>query len=1130
MEDVRLEITNFCSKIFRVDDRATFEYFWSDPRDVANICIMFEGNIHDATRKLDFKPVEGISYWVSTWPKDRPEPGVKEGSGQSGWKKKDDWYFGAWKKAYFEQDTRDVGGRVVVSCGFVPMDGREYAGEELGFTFRRTLKIKIKIKHEYFHLVSAVKIYTRTRCSPFTFRVMRRGKDATEPFAVEVFNGFIREGNSFSGQVSLVKAKVGKNIGIMKSNVVENYSFDKTLVKIMPGNMKPFTFSVDDLVKEHQLVIPDLGFVIHGGSQSNIGNGHEPAALSIYDRIFGEPEQDYARAMAEFHGKEPMHFVLSCEGTRAKAALSRKGNLHVSNRYLKSVREPDTSRVFWSDTFFRFSFILQVEGEEVELDPTSMHYRRSLQAGYLPIITTCFKKDGAELVHEAYATLLKGTDPGVLPDGDDVVVGMCKFTFKNHAPAVKQVTYSFLQSQVRNIGDGEGRPVFTASKVLAPPKTRHVAVQLTTAMTLEYQFIIVCDRDRVAVSLDKDHVLSVKRDVNPGEAFSMVVKVPFTCLGGKNGLEALYTLDYDAQKERVSLYWKDRLDGTSTISVPNEDINDFYKSQLIHALMTSDREVGSDLVFGRVGSLNYGTYANEVCMISMDLDRRGLFEEARKLLEIFIKYQGTVGLLGDYNDMEGIFFGARGYERGEGYNQNQGFVLWAIAEHVWYSGDFQWLEKVMDPVLNGCKWILREREIFHETLMNDGNVQEKDQEILDGLLPPGGVEDLKDFWFWLSTNTYNSFGLAQAAHLLNAAGHQDAGRILAGAKSYILSVRNAFMRAMENAPVIRLKDGTYQPHFPCRALRRGRGFGWIQECLEGAMHLIRCWIIHPLSMDAAWILKDHEDNLYLSSEYGYPMPNDEFDRHWFNRGGFSMQPWLLCGYWPYLLRGEGKHFVRAFYNSFAVNFRRDTRSMCEHPLPTMMDVKGDFFKTSDEANFTTCLRDMLVQEIWSELEMYPHVGARSETINDMLGIFGGWEKIDSLRIMYNVPREWWNPGKGVRVKRLPTYFGFFSLDFHVNLDQGMYRYEIEFSPREIGKTLKKMRFIFFKIRYLPENYEIDEIVIDAKVRGRESLEKLVTLERSGYNSFHLKLAPDFDQANVYVNITVMLQASGKKAR
>ena len=99
--------------------------------------------------------------------------------------------------------------------------------------------------------------------------------------------------------------------------------------------------------------------------------------------------------------------------------------------------------------------------------------------------------------------------------------------------------------------------------------------------------------------------------------------------------------------------------------------------------------------------------------------------------------------------------------------------------------------------------------------------------------------------------------------------------------------------------------------------------------LKGAIHLLRCEILHPLLLEATWIISDLEDNLYLSEEYGYQILGTDFDQHWFGWGGFSQQPWLLCNHMIYALRNEPKHFLRSFFNAFWVNYRADTKSFTD---------------------------------------------------------------------------------------------------------------------------------------------------------------------------------------------------------
>ncbi|MCX6902621.1 MAG: hypothetical protein NTW03_03925, partial [Verrucomicrobia bacterium] len=172
-----------------------------------------------------------------------------------------------------------------------------------------------------------------------------------------------------------------------------------------------------------------------------------------------------------------------------------------------------------------------------------------------------------------------------------------------------------------------------------------------------------------------------------------------------------------------------------------------------------------------------------------------------------------------------------------------------------------------------------------------------------------------------------------------------------------------------------------------------RSFGWICETLEGAIHLLITGALDPKSPPAEWILKDYEDNLYLSNQYGYTL--DDFDQGWFKRGGMSMQACLLLDVEPYLYRDDVKHAFRALFNAQAVSYFPDVRMNTEHALPQMGDWRGDHFKSSDEANVAGWLRHLFVRE----------------------------ENDDTLLIGQAVPREWLKPGQHCGLERTATWFG-----------------------------------------------------------------------------------------------------------
>ena len=287
--------------------------------------------------------------------------------------------------------------------------------------------------------------------------------------------------------------------------------------------------------------------------------------------------------------------------------------------------------------------------------------------------------------------------------------------------------------------------------------------------------------------------------------------------------------------------------------------------------------------------------------------------------------------------------------------------------------------------MSGADWIIRQ------------TARTADREPLErGLLPAGSLEDIGDWWPWLSTSCYTWRGLDSAAWALEQTGHPDAPRIRQAADAYRARLLENFRAASQRSPVVRLRDGTAVPQIPSQVHRRGRSFGWICQTLEGALHLLITGALDPRSPEAEWILKDYEDNLFLSRQYGY-MPND-FDREWFNHGGMSMQACLLLDAEPYLYRDDVKHALRAIFNALAACHFPDVHMNTEHALPELGDWRGDHFKTSDEANACGWLRQLFVREA-----------------------------SDRLLLGQAVPRDWLRPNRTCGLRRGKTYFGMASI-------------------------------------------------------------------------------------------------------
>jgi hypothetical protein len=152
------------------------------------------------------------------------------------------------------------------------------------------------------------------------------------------------------------------------------------------------------------------------------------------------------------------------------------------------------------------------------------------------------------------------------------------------------------------------------------------------------------------------------------------------------------------------------------------------------------------------------------------------------------------------------------------------------------------------------------------------------------------------------------------------------------------------------------------------------------------------------------------------------------------------------------VRDEVAHYLRAYFNSFAVTFRRDTRACVEHPLPTMADWKGDHFKTSDEAQSADWLRLMFVQE-----------------------------RGDELCLGRALPRQWLADGSRIAIRRAMTHFGLMTLEIESAAAEGQITVQLD-PPRRNPPSRIRLR-----LRH-PEAAPIRSVKVDGVGDARCAIE------------------------------------------
>ncbi len=1003
---------------------------WSDPRDVYAVVVRFKS----PSRDLKAEDVR-LQYWQCHWPKFRETVGA----GFSGWGPIDDLYNGRWRDAEF---YLDIDGSVW-TFRFKPVSVEFPEVKGYDVDYRRTLKVRLLSSKDLLE-VESFEVYTDS-----TWRVMDisiewgcggERERACDGF-IEVFNG------EFAGlkplgsnsKVEIVsenswKSKVehnetdGVEARIWYTHSSRAESFDETIVTVRSKAFS-FSFSMRDLESEGAIFIRDYDVLISKSSEKLRLETYkrelsEKGLTSIYDLIEKMPEQTLERAWREMPAKKKsIHFIVGCKGRRQKFGVDTRGVVFIPKLWNVRVKGRYSDRFLWDGDTVAYGFGL----------PNHEPEERTLEDGFLPIVRAKWVEDGITYEQEVFATLLfknilddlKGEE---FVDGDDPVVCMVKLTFKSQALSRRSLNLRFSSICKNQWRDPKG-----VEEKLTYEDGFVYALHPEKAPSRRFRYMLdLKGRGRIE-ALDNGLVYVV--DIYPGESHSIYVKIPSITLLEGFEFEKLKSLDYEAERAKVVEYWRGLLGRGMQIHVPDKWLNDFYKAYLSHVHITDDKEPNSQRYMCRVSSFNYGVFANESAMVISELDRRGLRDEAERRLEVFTHYQGTAVMAGRYSTSKGVFYGAGGYECGQ-YGQHHGWVLWAFAEHYKYTRDKEWLRRVAPKLIEACNWIIEERKATMKTDAFGRRVIEY------GFLPPGSLEDVTEFWCWIATNAHAYRGLKSVAEVLSDIGHPDALRLKREAEAYGRDLLAGIMESMIRSPVVKLRDGSWIPHIPSRPERRGRDLGWIRETLEGAMHLILCGLIDPNSQTAEWILKDYEDNRYISDRYGYTVP--DVDRYWFSRGGFSMQPNLYGFQIPYLLRMDVKRFLRAFFNSFAVAFYPDVLMLTEHPLPTMADWAGDHFKTSDESIACQCLRLMLI-----------------------------YEKTNTIILMPAVPRKWLEDGNRISVKNAATYFGPLSFEVESKVSDGFIRMKL--TP-PTGKTPENIQVCF---RH-PEEFRIERVEVDGK--------------------------------------------------
>lgn len=936
---------------------------WREPREVARVAL--RGELPPPAEDLE------ISYWRNHWPD----------NGSGGWQKLDDPFNGQWVRAQEEAAAIPQG----LVGAFKPLSQVEIPSvKRTGLLHRQTYKLRVRFKAAA--RVSEIEAYTGAvwKTAELAFDWAPRARKR-KPW----------RGNLEARQAMLI-SKGGGNHGepliikVRYAAAPDRLSADRGYLVFRPEEGQAWSVFVDDVLREGGLFVrgPEV-FLSEASQRLRFDRWNGPPDRrehTILEKVKHLPEQTFERATQAIPLKPPAPVHLGVPNLRQEFTITSQGDLVLHRESLRGPG-PDLERRPWQEKEIAFSWNRGEKPEsEAGLDKPPA---RRLGRGYLPAIHVKWQKDGLRYHQTVFATVLLGSlgENEEIRRGSEPVALLGKIDLANLLDERKEAALSLSISPERALvwreaeglllletpSDGRPRPGLT------PVRLRFDANGHGEAKLEGEKFIY-----RVRLPARGTH--------------AVFFDIPCLELLDEKEIAALSRLRFDSCYGEARRYWEAKLGEGMQLAVPDEPLAHFYKANLWHVYITTDRDPVTGLYEHGAATMHYPVFPNETCMVARSLEMRGLHQEALRLLEPFLAGQGVKPLPGNFKSKEGVFYAAHPDPEhdpytAQGYNMHHGFVLWALAEHYLWTRDRAWLERAAPKLIVACDWIIRERAAA-KIANPDGT-----RPLEWGLAPAGDLEDVAEYLHWYATNAYYHLGLKTAAEALAEIGHPEAARLRKEAEEYRKDILQSAAEAVAQSPAVRLRDGTYVPYVPPRAYAHTHlKEGWIREALYCSLHLLDGDLVEPGHPWITWLLEDLEDNIFLSAESGYGIASPEKD--FFNYGGFTLQPNLLNNALAHLRRDEIPNFLRVFYNTFAASFYPDTACFAEW-VPALGRGGGPLYKTPDEAKFIQSLRQMLILE-----------------------------EGRTLKLGFGVPRAWMAGEKAVEVKGAATFFGPMDLAIH----------------------------------------------------------------------------------------------------
>ncbi len=185
-----------------------------------------------------------------------------------------------------------------------------------------------------------------------------------------------------------------------------------------------------------------------------------------------------------------------------------------------------------------------------------------------------------------------------------------------------------------------------------------------------------------------------RRQLAPGETFSVVLKMPRVPLSDVNEVAAVNAADYDAQLQKTAAYWKG-LFGEFEFVIPEQRVNDSYRAALVHLMLASrvqdgQRRQGSGLPYDAL-------FLNDYIDMLLAYDTAGLYQFAEPNVDWLMRKQHPSGMFIDVHN--------RGDDK---IVTSHGQGLFALAYHAIATQDKVYAEKVYPSIKKAAEFIIKD--------------------------------------------------------------------------------------------------------------------------------------------------------------------------------------------------------------------------------------------------------------------------------------------------------------------------------------------------------------------------------------------------------------------------------------